>query len=163
MVCASECCLAEATAGKLVQVKWGMLGWRCGHGAAGAGQGWSQSGLFLLPVWLCAHLHLCADVDSDFPSLSLAGCTQLLNELQVPLSFLPGLAGQHHPTNPSIPSLRVRLWGPPQESLWAPLPTSVIKLLAALSNCQPSGRWALCLAWSKCYFALGHFHLLFVS
>uniref|UniRef100_A0A8D0KUY5 Chromosome 2 open reading frame 42 n=1 Tax=Strix occidentalis caurina TaxID=311401 RepID=A0A8D0KUY5_STROC len=37
-------------------------------------------------------LHLCAPADSDFPSLSPAGCTQLLDESQVTLSFQDWLA-----------------------------------------------------------------------
>ncbi|KAM9609520.1 uncharacterized protein ACIBXB_001392 isoform 1-T1 [Morphnus guianensis] len=53
---------------------------------------------------------------------------------------MPGRTGwPASPIHPSIPGLRVRLWGPPRESLRAPLPTSIIKLLAALSNCPKGG------------------------
>lgn len=47
-------------------------------------------GYFSRPPGLA--LHSCADTGSDFPSLSLAGCTQLLDESQVTLSFQDWLA-----------------------------------------------------------------------
>lgn len=71
--------------GKLVQVKRGVLDWSCACGAA------ARARLFLLPFWFGTSL-LYADVDSDFPSLSFAGCTQLLDESQVTLSFQDWLA-----------------------------------------------------------------------